>query len=263
MINEDLPSADGKPHDDEASPEPQPERQPERQPESERGSRIGSMASSIADAAVSAALSPVKLLASGANRIIGERDGARVRRVRRMGRAQLTNLWDVHPEARRASIRELGLQLVRVEDIKGTAVEGQPQRGGDFLPLKDRRSDDWRGRWQRILNALDRLETLPPVELIRFGDEFWVVDGHNRVAAALYNGQVELDAVVEELRLPGVSSTADTPTALASVLEGSLDLRAAGTGRLSRTAQRPDDIEGVRRAVDRDAQIEAEREGGG
>ena len=261
-MNEDLPSADGEPQDMEASQESEQEAEQEAQ----HGSRIGSMASSIADAAgpvVSAALSPVKLLASGATRIIGERDGARVRRVRRMGRAPLTNLWDVHPELRRASIRELGLQLVRVEDIKGTAVEGQPQRGGDFLPLKDRRSDDWRGRWQRILNALDRLDTLPPVELIRFGDEFWVVDGHNRVAAALYNGQVELDAVVEELRLPGVSSTADTPTALASVLQGSLDLRAAGTGRLSRTAQRPDDIEGVRRAVDRDAQIEAEREGGG
>ena len=161
-MNEDLPSADGQPQGTEASPESQPE----SQHEPERGSRIGSMASSIADAAgpvVSAALSPVKLLAIGANRIIGERDGARVRRVRRMGRAQLTNLWDVHPEARRASIRELGLQLVRVEDIKGTAVEGQPQRAGDFLPLKDRRSDDWRGRWQRILNALDRLEALPPV----------------------------------------------------------------------------------------------------
>ena len=52
-------------------------------------------------------------------------------------------------------------------------------------------------------NALDRLESLPPVELIKFGDDYWVVDGHNRVAAALYNGQVELDAVVEELRLPG------------------------------------------------------------
>src|SRR5687767_16035343 len=115
-----------------------------------------------------------------------------------MGHEPLANLWDVHREARRAAIRELGLQNVPVDSIAGTAVEGAPQRGGDFLPLKDRRSDDWRGRWQRILLALDRLETLPPIELIKFGDEYWVVDGHNRVAAALYNGQVETDAVVEE-----------------------------------------------------------------
>ena len=98
-----------------------------------------------------------------------------------------------------------------VDQILGTAVEGPPQRGGDFLPLKRRRSADWRGRWQRILSALERLEALPPVELIKFGDDYWVVDGHNRVAAALYIGQVELDAVVEELRLPGMLDDRTSP----------------------------------------------------
>ena len=103
------------------------------------------------------------------------------------------------------------LVAVPVDQIKGTAVEGPGQRGGDFLPLKDRRSDDWRSRWQRILGANERLEVLPPVELIKFGDDYWVVDGHNRVAAALYNGQMELDAVVEELRLPGMLRTSVRP----------------------------------------------------
>lgn len=260
MINEELPSADGETADTAQPSTPVDEEGAgEATRQSDRGSRIGGVASSIADAAgpvVSAALTPVKALASGANRIIDGRDGARVRRVRRLGHTQLANLWDVHPEARRASIRELGLQSIPVDEIKGTAVEGPPQRGGDYLPLKDRRSDDWRGRWQRILNALDRLETLPPVDLIRFGDEFWVVDGHNRVAAALYNGQGELDAVVEELRLPGVSSSADTPANLAAVLEGSLDLRAAGSGLLSRTVQRPTDLEGVQRALEREAEMD-------
>jgi hypothetical protein len=171
-----------------------------------------------------------------------------------MGHEELDNLWDLHPEARRASIRELGLQSVPIDLIRGTAVEGPRQRGGDFLPLKDRRSDDWRSRWQRILGANERLEVLPPIELIKFGDAYWVVDGHNRVAAGLYNGQMELDAVVEELRLPGMPSTANSPTpSIAGVLEGSLDLRAAGTGRLTRTANRPDDLESARRAHDREA----------
>ena len=169
-------------------------------------SRIAGVASSIVDHAgpvISAALTPVRSLASGANQIMSERDGARVRRVRAMGHSELANLWDLHPDAQRASIRELGLLSVVVDQIKGTAVEGPSQRGGDFLPLKERRSEDWRGRWQRILGANERLEVLPPIELIKFGDDYWVVDGHNRVAAALYNGQIELDAVVEELRLPG------------------------------------------------------------
>jgi len=227
-------------------------------------SRIAGVASTIADAAgpmISAALSPVRSFASGANRMIGERPGARVRRVRQMGHGDLANLWDLYPEARRASIRELGLQSIPVERILGSAVEGAPQRGGDFLPLKDRRSTDWRGRWQRILAALDRLETLPPVELIKFEDGYWVVDGHNRVAAALYNGQIELDAVVEELRLPGmVSSPNDATPNIAGVLEGSLDLRDAGSGRLSRTASRPDDLEGARRAHDLQAELGPNRE---
>jgi hypothetical protein len=203
----------------------------------ESRSLIAGVASSIAEGAGS--------VISGARRLIGERPGARVRRVRRMGHQPLANLWDLHPEARRATIRELGLVGVPVGQVRGTAVEGPPQRGGDFLPLKDRRSADWRGRWQRILHALDRLETLPPVELVKFGAEFWVVDGHNRVAAALYNGQGEIDAVVEELRLPGMPP--EPRPRIASVLEGSLDLRAAGSGRLTRTAQRPTDLEGASR----------------
>ena len=111
------------------------------------------------------------------------------------------------------------------------------QRGGDFLPVRDRRSDDWRSRWQRILRGIDALATLPPVELIKFGDECWVVDGHNRVAAALYTGQDEIDAVVQELRLPGMAHR--PPQLIAPMLEGSLDLRDAGAGRFSRTATRP------------------------
>jgi len=124
-----------------------------------------------------------------------------------------------------------------VGDILGTAVEGPSQRGGDFLPLGDRRSDDWRSRWQRILSANERLEALPPVELIKFGDGYWVVDGHNRVAAALYTGQDEVDAVVQELRLPGMPS--EPPALIAPLLEESLALRNAGAGKHRRTIERP------------------------
>ena len=208
---------------------------------------LSDVASSIVDAAgpvISAAMRPVDNLASGARRMFNERDGARVRRVRRMGREPLANLWEVHPEAHRASLRELGLMSVPVERIRGTAVEGPAQRGGDFLPLKDRRSDDWRARWQRILAAIESLKNLPPVELVRFGDEYWVVDGHNRVAAALYTGQNELDAAVTDLRLPGMASQPVQP--IAGVLEGSLDLRNAGAGRLTRTSVRPTDLGSVR-----------------
>ncbi len=204
-------------------------------------SGISGVALTIAEAAgpvISAAMKPVDSLTQGARRLIGERPGARVRNVRRMAREPLANLWAEHPGARRASIRELGLRSVPVDRITGTAVEGPAQRGGDYLPLRDRRSDDWRSRWQNILRGIDEMATLPPIELIKFGDGYWVVDGHNRVAAALYTGQVELDAMVQELRLPGMPS--EPPVLIAPTLEGSLDLRNAGAGRFSRTASRPD-----------------------
>jgi hypothetical protein len=187
---------------------------------------------------------------SGARRLIDERPGARVRRIKTMSHDDLPNLWELHPEARRASIRELGLQSVPVDRIAGTAVEGAAQRGGDFLPLRDRRSDDWRARWQQIIRAHDRLATLPPVELLKFGDDYWVVDGHNRVAAALYNGQVEIDAIVQELRLPGMASQG--PVLLAPLLEGSLDLRDAGAGRFTRTVSRPTDRWPMQHSMDAD-----------
>ena len=199
---------------------------------------------SAAQAGITAArplLHGVEEIASGARRAFDERSGARVRRVRRMGREALANLWELHPEARRAAIRELGLLTVPVEQVAGTAVEGGAQRGGDFLPLRDRRSDDWRARWQRILRAIEGLAPLPPVELLKFGDRYWVVDGHNRVAAALYTGQAAVDAVVTELRLAGVPRDR-TPTSIASVLEGSQDLRQAGAGRLTKTSVRPDRV---------------------
>ncbi|CAN5832613.1 hypothetical protein BH24CHL6_BH24CHL6_12940 [soil metagenome] len=209
-------------------------------------SGLAGVRSSIAGAAgpvISAARRPVDQLASGARRLIDDRSSAPVRQARRMGRQPLLNLWEVHPEARRAALREQGLQTVPVAQIKGTAVEGAAQRGGDFLPLRNRRSDDWRARWQRILKGVEGLVSLPPIELLRHGDEYWVLDGHNRVAAALYTGQVAMDATVHELRLPGVTS-GRAHSNIAPYLEGSRDVRAAGSGRFSRTSTRPD----VRRA---------------
>ena len=43
---------------------------------------------------------------------------------------------------------------------------------------------------------------------------------------------------MQELRLPGMP--AEPPVLIASMLEGSLDLRDAAAGRLSRTVERPD-----------------------
>jgi hypothetical protein len=64
-----------------------------------------------------------------------------------------------------------------------------------------------------------------------------VEDGHNRVAAALYNGQQDIDAVVRELTQPGyVDDDTHTVATLAPVAAVGSELRAAGLGRFNSEA---------------------------
>lgn len=160
----------------------------------------------------------------------------------------LPSLYDRHPDAAAATRRALGLQEVPLDRIVGT-VRHPTQNTSDFLPLPVLRGRNWEARWQRLLKAVDTLQTLPPVELVQVGDEFYVVDGHNRVAAALRAGQVAIDADVTELVLPGADSApqrqheADAHT----LLLGADEVREAVVGRQSRTAERRSRVDKLRR----------------
>ena len=85
---------------------------PEATTDDER-STLSTVASNIADAAT-ASVSAVSHIAGGARRLINERPGARVRRVRQMGKRPLANLWELHPEARSSTFRELAPRIVPV-----------------------------------------------------------------------------------------------------------------------------------------------------
>jgi hypothetical protein len=200
--------------------------------------RIGRLARSSARVAGSG----LDFIAEGA-RQIGETGLERIRERRRgrrghgrqSDRTPLPSLFEVHPEARNYMRREVGLRSIPVDEIAGTAVAGPAQRGSDFKPLPAFRSSNWEARWQRINRANDRLAILPPIDVMKVGDRYWVEDGHNRVAAALANGQVEVDASVSELRPPN-APIRERPTTLAPVLEAGRELRAAGEGRFSAAA---------------------------
>jgi hypothetical protein len=151
------------------------------------------------------------------------------RRLRRLNRRPLANLYELYPQVRRAAPRELGLRFVPLDEIRGTAVAGGAQRGGDFRPLAPFRGENWEARWRRIREANERLQPLPPVDLIKFEGAYWVVDGHNRVAAALYADGAGLDAMVTEL-IPLDGQTSERPTDLAGLLSEAGELRAAAAG---------------------------------
>lgn len=168
-------------------------------------------------------------------------------------RRTLPSLYAEHPEVSTATRRARGLQPVPIEQIVGTARHPS-QNTADFLPLPQLRGENWRGRWQRIRRATDRLDVLPPVELLRYGDDYYVVDGHNRIAAALRVGAAAVDADVTELVLQGQQPHGTPPSTIAASLEASDELRQAVHGRQSRTAEhRPQTQEVSRRDLLRSA----------
>jgi hypothetical protein len=91
--------------------------------------------------------------------------------------------------------RSLGLQTVPLGAIVGTV-----DRTRDFDRSFRPRSNRMRGRWQRIDAAQRRGEPMPPVDLYKVGDMYFVRDGHHRVSVARALGNEVIDAYVTEVR---------------------------------------------------------------
>jgi hypothetical protein len=161
--------------------------------------RTATAAAALIKSTAAAAAEPIADALDAARETIRERPGQRVRRVRRRGKQPLPALYEVHPDAVRARPIEVGVRTIDVDRIRGTAVGGGDQRGGDFLPIKEARGQNWSARWRRLQRAHEQLVDLPPIDVVKFADGYWVIDGHNRVALALYAGQVGIDASIVEL----------------------------------------------------------------
>jgi hypothetical protein len=84
-----------------------------------------------------------------------------------------------------------GVQTVPVRQIRGT--EGRAcDFDCDFNPL----NDHGKGRWLSVFSAWTRGADLPPVDLVRVGESYFVRDGHHRVSVARVMGQQEIEARV-------------------------------------------------------------------
>ena len=84
-----------------------------------------------------------------------------------------------------------GIQSVPIQRIRGTENRFW-DFDSKFRPLRDHS----RQRWVNIARLHWMGETLPPVELIQFGEHYYVRDGHHRVSVALARGQKHIDAFV-------------------------------------------------------------------
>jgi hypothetical protein len=121
-------------------------------------------------------------------------------------RRPVPRLADVHPGPPTGG-RWIGLRAVPISCVRGTASMAA-SRGQDFRPLHGHEPADWQFRWSRLLSAARDQAILPPVQLVRAGGDYWVVDGHNRVALARERGQLWIDADITELDLGSESVAA-------------------------------------------------------
>ena len=90
--------------------------------------------------------------------------------------------------------RRLGLQTIRLDSIVGT-VDSTRDFDRKFRPTSER----VRERWERLALAQRRGESIPPIDVYRVGDLYFVEDGHHRVSIALATGAKTIDAYVTEI----------------------------------------------------------------
>jgi len=99
----------------------------------------------------------------------------------------------------------------RREDVPLDAIVGSVDRyqdfGRGFLPRLDADKD----RWVRVNMAMTGLEGVPPVELYRIGDAYFVKDGNHRVSVARQLGAPSIEALVTPVRTRVQLSPDDRP----------------------------------------------------
>lgn len=92
------------------------------------------------------------------------------------------------------SERALGLRVVPLDAIVGT-IDRERDFDRHFRPTSRR----VRSRWEHIGAAMRRGEAMPPVDLLKVGEIYFVRDGHHRVSVASALGRTDIDAYVTEV----------------------------------------------------------------
>ncbi|HEV7664468.1 MAG TPA: hypothetical protein VGQ62_13090 [Chloroflexota bacterium] len=110
-------------------------------------------------------------------------------------RNELLRFEEVRRQLRAQGRRDAGARPVPLDAIVGS-VGRYRDFDAAFLP----RQTQTKGRWLSIDRAHHEEVSLPPVELYRLGETYFVKDGNHRVSVARERGQVYVDATVIELQ---------------------------------------------------------------
>jgi hypothetical protein len=90
--------------------------------------------------------------------------------------------------------RYRGLQTIRLAAIVGT-IDARRDFDRRFRPASNR----VRSRWEQLALAQRRGAPIPPIQVYRVGDLYFVSDGHHRVSIAAATGRQTIDAYVTEV----------------------------------------------------------------
>jgi uncharacterized ParB-like nuclease family protein len=134
-------------------------------------------------------------------RAIQDFDSARARAFWRNLRTILTGRADrlrsIDPMLRAAGMEGRafgGVHEIPVEKIAGSVAPDLKTGDFDpgFLPLNRRMRD----RWTRIYQAMVEGDELPPIDVYKVDDRYYVIDGHHRVSVARRLGRPVINARV-------------------------------------------------------------------
>ena len=138
-------------------------------------------------------------------RALEDFDAARFRAFRRAIRSILTRrarrLQSIEPVLEAAGLEGRsfgGIHEIPLDRVVGSAAP--PSKASDFdpgfLPVNRRMRD----RWTRIYQAMVEGDELPPVDVYKVGEQYYVIDGHHRVSVARSLGRPTINARVVEVK---------------------------------------------------------------
>jgi len=111
------------------------------------------------------------------------------------GKRDLVEFHEVARQVRARQQREMGTQIVPLDKIVGS-VGRYKDFTRRFLPRHNINQE----RWTQIDAALNDQRGLPPVELYKIGEVYFVRDGNHRISVARANNLPDIEAYVTELQ---------------------------------------------------------------
>ena len=164
-------------------------------------------------------------------RAIQDFDAARARAFRRNLRTILTGRADrlrsIEPLLRAAGLEGRsfgGVREIPVDKIVGSVAPDF--KSGDFdpgfLPINRR----MRERWTRIYQAMVEGDELPPIDVYKVDDRYYVIDGHHRVSVARNLDRPMINARVINVKTRAPVSPDTDPAALLRAAEYSAFMEA-------------------------------------